>query len=125
MYIEGSVDGGTSWAATWRGTNYLVNNSNAFEVQVQALTATYRLAQSQISTAAANGLSGTLTLHYPVSGGQAQVVGTLGYQNLYSLYYLPVVTTIAWNNASELNAVRFSYGAGTITTGTIKIYGVT
>lgn len=129
MYIEGSVNGGITYPATWRGTNYLVDNGPAFAVQVQTNTAAYRLAQSQQTGVEANGISGKLTLHYPpdklVSSGQAQVVGTLGYRNMYSNYYLPAVTTIAWDSALELNAVRFAYGAGTIVTGTIKIYGIT
>lgn len=117
LRVEYSNDGGSSWIATNYNAAYLSNTWNSATIANTNSSTICPLAAS--ASGAGNQISGYLWFQGLAGSGKTFHEGRFFAQNVH---YQPY----GWNSANNtINALRFSYSAGNITSGTISLYGLT
>ena len=123
LQVEGSVNGGLTYGALWSASRLFINGAGAATAAVQTVAQGYVLASNMV---ASHGAGGELSLYYQTTPGQRQTLtGFVGHRDGSTDYTHVNTSSARYDSATELNALRFSFTGGNITSGTIKIYGVT
>lgn len=123
-----SSDGGSTWDSAGSNANYSVA-SNGVNASNSWFTATgtqdYFYLHREAGNSSSGGVNGSLTLYNPASTATAKVLsGQLSYySSATSNWVLWNVTAVYTVAANAVNALRFQYDSGNITSGTIRIYG--
>ena len=126
--VNASVDGGANYGALWTGNTLHNDNSAAWGNAITtALTNNPIVIQSSNQgSSALSGIYGELIFNYsPTAGTASAITGMLGSRNNASSRIAPQITHAVYDNATEVNALKFLFSSGNIASGTIRIYGIT
>lgn len=122
LQMRVSTDGGSSYVST---SSY----SYVHNISPSSGTATTARAESQaallLSTSRANWFnsSGVVNVRSSQSGTQKTLIDSTIVENQSSAVFRTVVGGGAYNATTVVNAVRFMFASGNITSGTIQMYG--
>lgn len=116
-----SVDGGSNYLAT----NYLAGvNTNAYNsatISNANSTTAIPLTGSQVNTAAI-GVSGNIYLYNITTANNPEMVSNINWNDGTTRFAVGVASN---STTSGVNAFRFAFASGNISSGTISLYGIT
>jgi hypothetical protein len=126
LYLRMSTDGGATYDSTnlygWANWAY---RATASGVSAGGLVGQIDLTPANVSNSASwGGASGTIKLFNPLGSYYKQYGGKMTFFGESEQYLLGGEVVGYYQNASPVNAFRFLYSAGNITSGTIRCYGI-
>ena len=123
--VQGSVDAGANYGALWYGGTIRANNSSLWALEVANAAQNFPASYNS-NTGSVGGIYGEIMFNYgPIAGTNPAITGLLGDRNASSNAIAPNIMHAVYDNVIEVNALKFLFGTGTISSGTIKIYGLT
>ena len=129
LRVQASVDGGANYGALWSYGTGVFDNSNTWGSNPGNAQTNNMLIYNTSNAASAtySGVYGELIFNYsPVAGTAPALTGMLGARNANGgAYTNPQIQHGVYDNATEVNALKFLFASGNIASGTIRIYGIT
>lgn len=124
VQVYGSIDSGVSYASNWQRSQQFLTDAAAWSTSQGLSTAQLTVSQ-KVEAANYDSMqcSGVLNLFYSsTSGIRPLLLGYVG--SMQPEYTQTTLSTGVFNNATELNTLKFQFDTGNILNGTIRIYGV-
>lgn len=119
LFVNGSVDAGSTYGALWTGKT----GADGTVVTTPTTSTDMRIAMN-CSNSANVGVHGCLYLQFGTAASQRSVLyGTTVSRDNSNAMNLARFGAY-YDSASPINALKFLFGAGNITSGTIHIYGL-